>query len=507
MIRHLKNKCSAIWPSKSMFLGVLNDIKSLSLRLTVPVAIGLTGIVSVAAAGWEVETAPIIALSRYAGNTGAFWGYHQPIIVRAGSRIYAGLLEPWGEDHKQQWGLFEKEGESWTRVYASPKSKLLNQPPILLVDALGRLHAFVWLDGICNHLRFDPDGHIEAPIEEIADVGYNDLWPYAGGASNAEGDVLVVPSSYPAHRYGFLSADADTWRQGTAAEFAPRPDSPSNFNRHAYPFVALRGREAHIFSSQDINDAEKIAAGENFTYSFRTLEYYYSPDLLASPFEMVTVVDVEASKGWAHNDDLLIDKDGQVHVLYRYQNRENEGPISPLMHAFGPPGGPFTHVAVSSEDNVNEGRLWEAPNGVLFAIRAEGNGLVAEQLDKDGRRLGDPAVLGIYPLTDDYTSSRVFLVPARASAAGAPFLEGLYQTQGTTGQTTVQYFHAMLPELLADVDGDGIVNFGDFLLFVKSFGKKRGELDFNIAADGTADGVVNFLDFVLFARGFGLALE
>jgi hypothetical protein len=480
-------------------------LKSLSIRLTMLLVIGLTGIPAVDAAGWEVKTGPVVALSRFSGNTGAFCGYHQPIIVRTGSRVYAGLLEPWGEDHNQQWGLFEKKGESWTRVYASPKSKLLNQPPILLVDGLARLHVFVWLDGVCNHLRFDPDGRADAPIEEIADVGYNDLWPYAGGASNAEGDVLVVPSSYPAHRYGFLASNADTWRQGTATEFAPRPDSPSNFNRHAYPFVALNGREAHIFSTQDINDAEKIAAGESFTYSFRTLEYYYSSDLLETPFETVTVVDVEASKGWAHNDDLLIDKNGQVHVLYRYQDRENDGPISSLMHAFGPPGGPFTHVPVSSESSGNEGRFWEAPNGVLFAIRVDENGLVAEQLGKDGRRIGDPAALGIHPLTDDYTSSRVFLAPARASATGAPFLEGLYQTRNSMGQTTVQYFHAKLPELLADVDGDGTVNFGDFLLFAKSFGKTRGEPDFDTAADGTADGMVDFSDFVLFARGFSLA--
>ena len=98
-------------------------------------------------------------------------------------------------------------------------------------------------------------------------------------------------------------------------------------------------------------------------------------------------------------------------------------------------------------------------------------------------------------------------LPARASSAGAPFLEGLYQTSDSGGQTTVHYFHATHPELVADVNGDGIVNFNDFLLFAKSFGKARGETDFETAADATADGAVDFTDFLAFARGFRLATE
>jgi len=110
----------------------------------------------------------VASLSQYSGNTPAFWGYHQSIIVRAGSRVYAGLLEPWDEGHKQQWGPFEQTGEGWSRVYASPKSKLVDQPPILLVDGQERLHVFAWLDGTCNHLRglSDPADWINPPVPE-----------------------------------------------------------------------------------------------------------------------------------------------------------------------------------------------------------------------------------------------------------------------------------------------------------------------------------------------------
>ncbi len=457
---------------------------------------------------WEVTTATVTELTRFSGNTGAFWGYHQPIIVRAGSRVYAGLLEPWSEDHSQQWGLFEQSADGWARVYSSSQSRLLNQPPILLVDDQERLHAFVWLDGVCNHLRFDPTSTLDTPFEELPDVGYDDLWPYAGGAANSAGDVLVVPSSYPSHRYGLLSRDTDTWQQGTAVEFALRPESPSNYDRHAYPFVALNGRETHIFSTQDVNDAEKIAAGDDFTYSFRTLEYYYSPDLLTAPFEAVTIVDVEETKGWSHNDDMLVDQAGRVHILYRYQEREESGSGSPLMHAFGQPGGPFTHVAFTPDIWSDEGRLWEAPNGVLFVIRVDsGEGLVAERIGEDGQRSGDAMSLEVYPEANDYTAHRVFLVPSRASAGGAPFLEGLYQSGSLGDRTAVSYFRATLPELHADVNGDGVVEFGDFLLFAKSYGKTRGESGYDPAADANADKRVDFSDFLIFAHGYRVATE
>ncbi len=463
--------------------------------------------IDVDASDWEVETRSITIVAQFSGNTPVFWGYHQPIIVRAGSRVYAGLLQPWDEDHQQQWALYELNGDNWKRIYLSSESKMLNQPPSLLVDEQDRVHVFAWLDGVCNHLRFDPDSESSDPFEEIADVGYDDLWPYAGAATNTSGDLLVVPSAWPNHRYGYLQQGSETWQQGTIVEFADRPDSPSNVDRHTYPFVALRDREAHVFSTQDIIDAEKVAAGESFTFVFRTLEYYYSPDLLNEPYETLNIVDVQATTGWAHNDDMLIDQDGDVHILYRFQERENESAISALMHAFGPPGGPLTHVGFSSDGWANEGRLWEAPNGVLFIVRVLDDDLVVERVAEDGRRLGSPASLGVRPETGDYTSSRVFLAASRASVFGAPFLEGLYQTQSPDGTRHVHSFHAKLPELLADVLGDGTVDFGDFLAFAGSFNTLRGQAGFSSAADTNADGTVDFADFLEFARGYSIAAE
>lgn len=455
------------------------------------------------AADWVVESSPVSEVTYFSGNTPVFWGYHQPIVVRSGPDVYAVLLDPIGEEHAQRFGVHVLRGGQWSTVHRSADDQLLNQPPSAVVDAEGRVHVFAWLDGVANHLRFDP-GSDEPVLNEQVDVGYDDLWPYAGAAVNGDGELLVVPSAWPEHRYGFRANDADAWVQGTAVTFAPRPDSPSNYDRHAYPFVALNGRAGHIFSTQDINDPEKIAAGASFTFSFRTLDYYYSPDLLTIPFAAVRIVDVESTKGWAHNDDMLVARDGLVHILYRYQETENSSPTSPLMHAFGPAGGPFTHVAVSNDSWAEEGRLWEAPNGSLFVVRYLDSGLVVERLGADGARSGLPEALDVVTSTTDYTSRRIFLAADRAVAGHPPYLEGLYQTQ-VGDRVTIRYFKARSPAVTADVNGDGSVGFDDFLSFAENYGSARGDAAYSVAADLDGSGAVDFDDFLLFAEGYAQA--
>ncbi len=61
---------------------------------------------------WEVVTEPITDITSYTKNTPPIWGYHQSMIVRSGKKLYAVILEPWGENLKQQWSLFERSEDS-----------------------------------------------------------------------------------------------------------------------------------------------------------------------------------------------------------------------------------------------------------------------------------------------------------------------------------------------------------------------------------------------------------
>ena len=55
----------------------------------------------------------------------------------------------------------------------------------------------------------------------------------------------------------------------------------------------------------------------------------------------------------------------------------------------------------------------------------------------------------------------------------------------------------------ADFDGDGEVNFSDFLIFARGFGRTDQDADFDARLDLNDNGAVDFQDFLLFARQFG----
>ncbi|MGC4030141.1 MAG: dockerin type I domain-containing protein [Tepidisphaeraceae bacterium] len=57
--------------------------------------------------------------------------------------------------------------------------------------------------------------------------------------------------------------------------------------------------------------------------------------------------------------------------------------------------------------------------------------------------------------------------------------------------------------LAADTDGNGQVNFNDFLTLQAAFGTQAGGIGYNISADVDGDGSVNFNDFLLLQANFG----
>ena len=56
-----------------------------------------------------------------------------------------------------------------------------------------------------------------------------------------------------------------------------------------------------------------------------------------------------------------------------------------------------------------------------------------------------------------------------------------------------------------DFNGDGEVNFADFIAFAQGFGKTDQDADFDARLDLNGNGEVDFQDFVLFARQFGVS--
>ena len=59
------------------------------------------------------------------------------------------------------------------------------------------------------------------------------------------------------------------------------------------------------------------------------------------------------------------------------------------------------------------------------------------------------------------------------------------------------------PDLPADFDGNGEIEFGDFLAFVDRFGLSRGDARYDARYDLDGNGEIGFLDFLIFVKAFG----
>ena len=59
------------------------------------------------------------------------------------------------------------------------------------------------------------------------------------------------------------------------------------------------------------------------------------------------------------------------------------------------------------------------------------------------------------------------------------------------------------PGVAADFNGDGSVDFSDFIAFAQNFGRSEGDANFDARFDLSGDGSVDFSDFIAFAQQFG----
>ncbi len=59
------------------------------------------------------------------------------------------------------------------------------------------------------------------------------------------------------------------------------------------------------------------------------------------------------------------------------------------------------------------------------------------------------------------------------------------------------------PAITADFDGNGMVDFQDFIAFAQNFGRSEGDADYDARFDLNGNQEVDFQDFIAFAKQFG----
>lgn len=84
----------------------------------------------------------------------------------------------------------------------------------------------------------------------------------------------------------------------------------------------------------------------------------------------------------------------------------------------------------------------------------------------------------------------------------SPFIPDHFLAVGTQEGVFTTLLPKVLP-LAADFNGNGSVDFPDFLLFTQVFGKIKGEEGFDSRFDFNGDNAVSFPDFLVFVKEFG----
>ncbi|MDP6039578.1 MAG: hypothetical protein QGG64_13590, partial [Candidatus Latescibacteria bacterium] len=186
-------------------------------------------------------------------------------------------------------------------------------------------------------------------------------------------------------------------------------------------------------------------------------------------------------------------------------------------------------------------RVLDVDEGQAFDVELIANGSVNEALSLDVDVIYNPAHIEptsninstLFPSEVDWfvesglaTFSVNALAPASFNASGAGTIS-FKTVSGFTGHTEIWLARAQTqhvnsqaisrpyssvvvqnivpvgPFVLVDCDGDGDVDFQDFLIFVGAFGSQAGDSRYIAACDFSGDNTIDFSDFLIFASNFG----
>ena len=111
-----------------------------------------------------------------------------------------------------------------------------------------------------------------------------------------------------------------------------------------------------------------------------------------------------------------------------------------------------------------------------------------------GRATADGGLVGTvrFRATAAFSGTAIRLVRAELSRSG--------QFETVTLNTSVEL---QFQALTSDFNGDGVVNFADFLAFAGQFGARQGDGRYEAQYDLDSDGAIGFGDFLIFSSSFG----
>ena len=344
-----------------------------------------------AAVEFAVERITATAGHMLRGGSGAScWGYNQSNIVRYGAELYA---LSWRDDLSLR--VYRRLGPGeWAESSPLPP---VPQNGNVLVDGAGQVHVVSGANASW-HAVFD------AQLRDYKMREYVAADSRFGAAMGMDGRIFAAGGL---ERMAWYVLNPEQDYRPLASGAVPHE------RQRGYNFTVLHNRAAHVFCSDDYfvrgeqypNDwfkrpnpetgqVERVETPRGI-YPVLKSYYYYCADVLASSpdWRMQVISDVtdtftpaDGARGTTEQQDLLIDDQGQVHIIY-FENRQRVTTVwaamgqdhanSRLYHAMGPPGGPFAHRYLGS---YNSGRLCQSPDGQMHFLLTKGRRGAAEEL-------------------------------------------------------------------------------------------------------------------------------
>lgn len=361
-----------------------------------------------------------------AANNGAgpLWCYGSPLLVRNGHEVYVSIIET-GEDIpplcNTRFQLWKKMDASWHAVASEQNYRQREPCPLVMLPGSG---LFVSTNPSLTEpgtryraclptilqLRDGPQGILassELPAwSERANFNDHSYRGFAADGESSELLLLNIDTKTSEQFVSFRNSDA-IWSPRGKIVFPIRA---------AYPNVALRDGAAHVMAIGDVvepveewQQLKRQVLKREWDYVFRRLFYAWSADIRTGMFRPPIEIDsVEQTGGHILNLDVLVDRRGDVHLLYLKQ---------PHQHAFLRdryfPGQPITksliyvvlrkgreveRLTLAETPANGEGfeptyaRFHEAPNDVLSVV------LAGSMQSKSGSSEGVNLVQQIRPL-------------------------------------------------------------------------------------------------------------
>jgi len=267
-------------------------------------------------------------------GAGPLWCYGSPLVVRLDGNVFISTMET-GEDVpplcNTRWQLWQRKEERWVVVQKEEQFKEREPCPLIGFDEKLFLSVNPSIKPVGARYGACEPHLIEFSIKDISKPGKKVYPNWKEGATFTDHSYRGVAIDRLTGEILLLNIDARTGEQFWS--FRNREGDWSKYGkihfpiRACYPNVAIKRQSGHILAIGDIvepieewKNYKHEKTGRDWDYVFRRLFYTWTPDITETDFASPIEIDnVDSTGGYIRNQDLWIDDNGTVHILYLKQ--------------------------------------------------------------------------------------------------------------------------------------------------------------------------------------------